>query len=45
MADDPTPAEREARQRGRNRVLGLTLVFMAVLFFAITIVRIGQNAG
>ena len=45
MADDPTPAEREARQRSRNRVLGLALVFMAVLFFAITIVRIGQNAG
>ena len=34
-----------ARQRSRNRALGLLLVFFAVLFFAITIVRIGQNAG
>lgn len=38
-------AEYRARQRGRNRVLGLLLVFLAVLFFAITLVRIGANAG
>ena len=50
--DTPTPpdaspdlGEYRARQRGRNRVLGLLLVFFAVLFFAITIVRIGANAG
>jgi cytochrome c oxidase assembly protein Cox11 len=42
---DPEGETRRARQRSRNRVLALALVFMAVLFFAITYVRIGQNAG
>jgi hypothetical protein len=37
----PDPAEWRARQRGRNRALGLVLLFFVVLFFAITIVRIG----
>lgn len=48
MTETPTPpdmTEYRARQRGRNRVLGLLLVFFAVLFFAITIVRIGANVG
>ena len=41
----PDMTEYRARQRGRNRALGLVLVFFAVLFFAITLVRIGANAG
>lgn len=34
-----------ARQRSRNRVLGLVLCALAVLFFAITIVKIAGQAG
>lgn len=34
-----------ARQRGRNRVLGVILLALAVLFFAITIVKIAGQAG
>lgn len=34
-----------ARQRGRNRVLGIVLCALAVLFFAITIVKIAGQAG
>ena len=48
MSENSVPTEpeaRRARQRSRNRALALALVFMAVLFFAITYVRIGQNAG
>lgn len=37
----PDPAEVRLRQRGRNRVLGLVLLFFVALFFAITIVRFG----
>ena len=44
-ATPPDPAEWRARQRGRNRVLGLILLFFVALFFAITVVRIGGNAG
>lgn len=33
-----------ARQRSRNRALGLVLVGLAALFFAITIVKIGIHA-
>lgn len=33
-----------ARQRSRNRALGLTLVALAALFFAITVVKIGIHA-
>jgi hypothetical protein len=33
--------EIAARRRGRNIVLGIVLVGMAVLFYAITIVRMG----
>ena len=46
--NDPTPAEKAefgARRRGRNRVLGLALAFFAVLFFAITIAKLGIKAG
>ena len=33
-------AQIRARQRGRNRVMGLVLGFLVILFFAITIVKI-----
>ncbi len=33
-----------ARQRSRNRAMGLVLVALAALFFAITIVKIGGHA-
>ena len=57
---DPTPprtlatmsaAETEAwraRQKSRNRVMGLVMGGLAILFFAITIVKLGaatQGAG
>jgi hypothetical protein len=44
----PTPPDgdaRRARQKGRNRALGLTLGFLALLFFAITIVKLGLQPG
>ena len=44
----PEDDARRARQRGRNRALGLTLGFLALLFFAITIAKLGlksQGAG
>ncbi|MCY1671114.1 hypothetical protein OVA07_08825 [Novosphingobium sp. SL115] len=34
-----------ARQRGRNRVLGAILLSLAVLFFAISIVKIAAQSG
>ena len=34
-----------ARQRGRNRALGLALTALVVLFFAITIVKLGVSHG
>lgn len=40
-----TPEEEtefKRRQKSRNVVVGLTLLFFAVLFYAITIVRIGE---
>lgn len=33
-----------ARQRSRNRAVGLVLVGLAALFFAITVVKIGIHA-
>ncbi len=36
--------EYRRRQKARNIVLGLILVGMAVLFFAITIARLGSAA-
>jgi hypothetical protein len=44
--NDDTPPDMDAyraRQRGRNRALGLILGFLAILFFAITIVRMGPE--
>ena len=41
----PDLGEYRARQRSRNRALGAVLVFLVVLFYAITLVRIGANAG
>jgi hypothetical protein len=48
MTDTPTTrpltpeesAQIRTRQRGRNRMMGLILGFLAILFFAITIVKI-----
>ena len=45
---DPTPSEKaefDARRRGRNRALGLALALFAILFFAITIAKLGLKAG
>jgi len=42
-----TPAETEelrARQRSRNRAMGLVLGFLVILFFAISIVKITEMA-
>lgn len=33
------------RQRSRNKVLGIVLISLAVLFFAISIVKIAGQAG
>lgn len=52
MTDIPTPrsltpAESDlvrARQRSRNRVMGVILLLLAVLLFAISIVKISQMA-
>ena len=35
--------EYRRRQRARNRVVGLALVGLAVLFFAITLARLGSH--
>jgi hypothetical protein len=47
MSQELTPAELaafRARQRSRSRALGLILVALAVLFFAITLVKIKHAA-
>ncbi len=36
-------AEYRRRQKGRNRVVAGTLLFFVVLFYAITMVRIGDG--
>jgi hypothetical protein len=36
-------AEYRRRQKNRNRALGALLVFFVVLFYAITVVRIGAQ--
>jgi len=39
-------AEIKRRQKSRNLVVGGTLIFFAILFYAITVVQIGgQNGG
>lgn len=48
MSEIPRPPDMDeyrARQRSRNRALGAVLVFLVVLFYAITIARIGGNPG
>ena len=47
MTDEPPldRAEFDARRRGRNRALGLALALFAILFFAITIAKLGLKAG
>ncbi|WP_299191845.1 hypothetical protein [uncultured Erythrobacter sp.] len=35
-------AETKRRQKSRNLVVGGTLIFFAVLFYAITLVRLGD---
>ena len=44
ILSDTQVAALRARQRSRNRALGLVLVALAALFFAITIVKIGSHA-
>ena len=52
MTETPTPPDMpkmsdmkqyRARQRSRNIALGLVLVFLVVLFYAITFVRLGAQ--
>ncbi len=38
-------AETKRRQKARNWVVGGTLLFFVVLFYAITIARIGGQGG
>ncbi|MFC4294401.1 hypothetical protein ACFO0A_04935 [Novosphingobium tardum] len=38
-------AAYRARQRGRNRVMGLVLGGLAILFFAITMAKLGLKAS
>ncbi len=48
MADDPRKTDLEifrARQKARNRALGLVLLSLAALFFAITIVKMGLHSA
>ena len=48
MSEHFTPeelAEYRRRQKGRNLALGAVLVFFVILFYAITFVRIGAQAG
>jgi len=41
-APQDTPLRRA--RRGRNRALGLALLFLVVLFYAITIVKVGGGS-
>ncbi len=45
---DPHPVlteEQKRRQRIRSIVIALSLAMLAVLFFLVTIVRLGSNVG
>ena len=39
-----TPEQARAR-RARNVALGLTIVFLAVIFYGVTIVKLGLRVG
>jgi uncharacterized membrane protein affecting hemolysin expression len=39
----PAPADPAARQRSRNIAIALCLVFLIVLFYLITIFKMGGN--
>jgi hypothetical protein len=46
MTETPTPPDMKqfrARQKSRNLALGLVLVGLVVLFYAITFVRLGAQ--
>ena len=43
MPNMPDMKQYRARQRSRNIALGLVLVFLVVLFYAITFVRLGAQ--
>ena len=47
MSDYPPPPDDaeafKARRKSRNLVMGLALGFMAILFFAVAMVRMGQG--
>lgn len=43
MTNEPDLVQFRARQKARSRVLGLILAALAVLFFAITIVKISNQ--
>ena len=48
MNEQLTPeqlAEYRRRQKSRNLALGAVLVFLVILFYAITFVRIGSQHG
>ncbi|MCW1382570.1 hypothetical protein OLX02_07020 [Novosphingobium sp. KCTC 2891] len=48
MADDPSKTDLDAfraRQKSRNRALGIVLGALAILFFAITIVKMGLHSA
>lgn len=49
MMNEPLDKEQtelyRARQRSRNKVMGAVLLSLAVLFFAISIVKIAAQAG
>ena len=38
-----TPAQQKKRQRARNLAIALCVAFMCVLFYAITIVKLGPG--
>jgi hypothetical protein len=48
MAENPMPGGLTAAQlrnrRRRNVAIGLSIAFLAALFYAITIVKLGPNA-
>ena len=43
LADQQALKERQARQRKRSIAIGLSLLFLAVLFYIVTLVKLGSN--